>query len=186
MVNLTATGNSCGSFCHRRNNMESEFKENQADEKELLIKGKKRALRLLERKDYSRKELIDKLKKDGYTDDLVEKIIEYIDSYHYLDDVRVAESYIRSRMGYKSKRELEYMLKQKGISEEEIDLAMMQNYKNEENVPQEEVAIRRQLQKYHVTDESLQELSYEEKQKIAARLFRKGFEAEKIKKVLRV
>ena len=156
------------------------------DEKELLLKGKKRALRLLERKDYSRKELVDKLKKDGYTDDLVEKIIEYIDSYHYLDDTRVAGSYIRSRMGYKSKRELEYMLKQKGISEEEIDLAILENYKNEEGIPQEEVAIQRQLQKYHLTEEAVQELSYEEKQKIAARLFRKGFEADKIKKVLRV
>jgi len=166
--------------------METESKEKVLDEKELLLKGKKRALRLLERKDYSRKELSDKLKKDGYTEEFVEKIIEYIDSYHYLDDVRVAGSYIRSRMGYKSKRELEYMLKQKGISEEEIDLAIEENYKNEDGIPQEEVAIYRQLQKYHVTEESLQELSYEEKQKIAARLFRKGFEADKIKKVLRV
>ncbi|MBQ8632657.1 MAG: regulatory protein RecX [Lachnospiraceae bacterium] len=166
--------------------MERESNEKVLDEKELLLKGKKRALRLLERKDYSRKELSDKLKKDGYTEDLVEKIIEYIDSYHYLDDTRVAGSYIRSRMGYKSKRELEYMLKQKGISEEEIDLAIEENYKNEDGIPQEEVAIQRQLKKYHITEESLQELSYEEKQKIAARLFRKGFEADKIKKVLRV
>jgi len=164
--------------------MERENNEQILDEKQLLIKGKKRALRLLERKDYSRKELIDKLKNDGYTEELVEKIIEYIDSYHYLDDIRVAGSYIRSRMGYKSKRELEYTLKQKGISEEEIDLAILENYKNEEGIPQEEVAIRRQLQKYHLTEEALQELSYEEKQKIAAKLFRKGFEADKIKKEL--
>lgn len=156
------------------------------NEKELLLKGKKRALRLLERKDYSRKELSDKLKKDGYTEDLVEKIIEYADGYHYLDDVRVAGSYIRSRMGYKSKRELEYMLKQKGINEEDIELAVTENYKNEDGIPQEEVAILRQLQKYHVTEDSLEELSYEEKQKIAGKLFRKGFEADKIKKVLRM
>ena len=166
--------------------VEKENVEQVLDEKELLLKGKKRALRLLERKDYSRKELSDKLKKDGYAEELVEKIIEYIDSYHYLDDTRVAGSYIRSRMGYKSKRELEYMLKQKGISEEEIDLAILENYKNEEGIPQEEVAILRQLQKYHLTEEAVQELSYEEKQKIAARLFRKGFEADKIKKMLRV
>ena len=78
------------------------------------------------------------------------------------------------------------MLKQKGISEDEIDLAMSENYKNEEGIPQEEVAIQRQLQKYHITEDSLQELSYEEKQKIAARLFRKGFAADIIKKVLRM
>lgn len=156
------------------------------ESKELLLKGKKRALRLLERKDYSRKELMDKLKKDGYSEELLEKIMEYVDSYHYLDDVRVAGSYIRGRMGYKSKRELEYMLKQKGISEEEIELAMADNYKNEDGIPQEEVALYKQLQKYHITEDSLQELSFEEKQKIAARLFRKGFAADQIKKVLRV
>ena len=47
------------------------------DEKEILLNGKKRALRLLERKDYSRKELTDKLLKDGYSEELVNKIIEY-------------------------------------------------------------------------------------------------------------
>ena len=184
MVTLTATGISCGSFCHRRRSMQNETNDNVVDEKELLLKGKKRALRLLERKDYSRKELVDKLYKDGYSDELVEKIIEYLDSYNYLDDTRVAGSYIRGKMGYKSKRELEYMLKQKGISEEEIDFAMNENYKNEDGIPQEEVAISKFLQKYHVDEESVLALSYEEKQKLAAKLYRKGFESEKIRKYL--
>lgn len=166
--------------------MDKESNNQILDEKELLIKGKKRALRLLERKDYSRKELSDKLKKDGYAEELVEKIIEYIDSYHYLDDIRVAGSYIRSRMGYKSKRELEYMLKQKGISEEEIDSAMEENYKNDDNIPQEEVAIRKYLQKFHVDEDSFYDLSFEEKQKIAAKLYRKGFASEKIRKILQM
>ena len=164
--------------------MEQDFKEKMPDEKELLFKGKKRALRLLERKDYTRKELSDKLRTDGYSEEILNKIIEYIDSYHYLDDTRVAGSYIRGRMGYKSKKELEYMLKQKGISEEEIDLAMNENYKNDEGIPQEEIAIRKFLQKLHIDEESVLELSYEEKQKIAAKLYRKGFALEKIKKVL--
>lgn len=164
--------------------MEIESKEKILDEKELLIKGKKRALRLLERKDYSRKELNDKLRKDGYSEEVVDKIMEYVDSYHYLDDVRVAGSYIRSRMGYKSKRELEYMLKQKGISEQEIEYAMTENYKNEDNVPQEEIAIRKFLQKYHIDNETVFDLSFEEKQKIAAKLYRKGFASEKIRKIL--
>ena len=166
--------------------MDKESNNQILDEKELLIKGKKRALRLLERKDYSRKELSDKLKKDGYAEELVEKIIEYIDSYHYLDYIRVAGSYIRSRMGYKSKRELEYMLKQKGISEEEIDSAMEENYKNDDNIPQEEVAIRKYLQKFHVDEDSFYDLSFEEKQKIAAKLYRKGFASEKIRKILQM
>lgn len=156
------------------------------DEKELLIKGKKRALRLLERKDYSRKELWNRLQKDGYDERLTEQIISYVDSYHYLDDTRVAGSYIRSKKGYKSKRELEFLLKQKGISEDDISVAMEENYKNEDGIAQEEVTIARYLQKYHATEEQLEELSYEEKQKIAAKLYRKGFASEKIRKMLRM
>ncbi len=160
--------------------------EQQSEKKELLLKGKKRALRLLERKDYSRKELSERLKKDGYEPEIIDKILEYADSFHYLDDTRVAESYIRSHKGFKSRHELEYLLKQKGISEEEIDLALEENYISEEGTSQEEEVIKKQLVKYHLTEEILQEMSYEEKQKYAARLFRKGFEPDKIKKQLRM
>lgn len=156
------------------------------EEKELLLKGKKRALRLLERKDYSRKELMERLRKDGYTEGMTEQIIEYLDSFHYLDDARVAGSYIRSRKEYKSKRELEFLLKQKGISEEEIDLALEENYRNEEGGSQEEAAIRRQLHKLHVEEEQLVTLAYEEKQRLAAKLYRKGFQQENIRRMLKL
>lgn len=158
----------------------------EAEKKELLLKGKKRALRLLERKDYSRKELKERLIKDGYSTELVEQIIDYVDSFHYLDDVRMAGSFIRSRKEYKSKRELEYLLKQKGISEEEISQALEENYRNEDGISQEEIAIRRQLNKYHVDEAALEEMTYEEKQKVAAKLYRKGFKQESIRKLLQM
>ena len=155
-------------------------------EEEILVRGKKRALRLLERKDYSRKELRAKLGKDGYEEEIIDQIIAYVDSYHYLDDARVAGSYIRIRKDGKSRRELEYMLRQKGISEEDISAAMEENYKNEEGIEQEELAVRRQLQKYHVTVDHLEEYTYEEKQKIAAKLYRKGFSQDAIRKQLKL
>ncbi len=160
--------------------------ERELDEKELLLKGKKRALHLLERKDYSRKELTERLKKDGYEEDMVEQIIAYMDRFHYLDDFRMAGSFIRGRKEYKSKKELEFLLKQKGISEEEIELALEENYRNEEGISQEEVAIGKSLRKYHVNDELLSEMSYEEKQKVAAKLYRKGFASDKIRKMLQM
>ena len=159
--------------------------EFESDEKELLLKGKKRALRLLERKDYSRKELIDKLVKDGYEQTMIEQIISYVDSYHYLDDSRVAGSFIRGKKEYKSKREIEMLLKQKGISDEEILMAMEEHYTNEDGMNQEELAITRILRKYRVED-SLPEMTYEEKQKIAAKLYRKGFASDTIRKLLQM
>ena len=154
--------------------------EEKFDRKEILLRGKKRALHLLERKDYARKELENKLVRDGYETDIVEEIIAYVDSYHYLNDARVAENYIRGKKSYKSKRELQYLLKQKGIDDEEISIALEENYSDEEE------AILRILRKHHAEGETLSEMTYEEKQKIAAKLYRKGFEQEKIRKMLQM
>ena len=151
---------------------------------ERLKIGKKRALHLLERKDYSKKELIERLQKDGYETELIEEIIAYVDSFHYLDDVRVAGAYIRVRKHQKSKRELEYKLKQRGISEEDIALAMEENYETEDGISEEEIAIQKYLKKYHLEESELTNLSYEEKQKIAVKLYRKGYASEKIRKQL--
>jgi regulatory protein len=117
---------------------------------------------------------------------MVEQIISYVDSYHYLDDVRVAGNYIRVKKEYKSKRELEFLLKQKGISESDILIAMDENYVNDDGISQEELAISRQLHKYRITEAQLEERSYEEKQKAAAKLYRKGFDSEKIRKLLQM
>ena len=149
--------------------------DKELDEKALLLQGKKRALRLLERRDYSKKELVERLKKDGYEEDIIEKIIDYVDGFHYLDDLRVAGSFIRGKKEYKSKRELEFLLKQKGISEEEIENALLENYKNEEGVSQEEIVIKKWLVKYHAEEEKIPQMTLEEKQKVAAKLYRKGF-----------
>lgn len=156
------------------------------EREELLKRGKKRALHLLERKDYSRKELKEKLSKGEYDEELQEEIIAYLDSFHYLDDYRVAASFIRSRKEQKSKRELQYLLIQKGISEEDIARAMEENYSNEDGIPQEELTLERWKKKYNLTDEILEEMSYEEKQKYAAKLYRKGFSQEKIRKALQL
>lgn len=151
---------------------------------ELVKRGKKRALHLLEKRDYSRKELQDKLTQGGYEAEIQEEIFRYLDCFHYLDDVRVAGGYIRSRKEYKSKRELEYQLRDKGISEEDIAVAMEENYKAEDGASQEELALERQLQKYHVTKEDLEQMPYEEKQKLAAKFYRKGYSTDKIRKIL--
>ena len=160
--------------------------DKELDEKALLLQGKKRALRLLERRDYSKKELVERLKKDGYEEDIIEKIIDYVDGFHYLDDLRVAGSFIRGKKEYKSKRELEFLLKQKGISEEEIENALLENYKNEEGVSQEEIVIKKWLVKYHAEEEKIPQMTLEEKQKVAAKLYRKGFASEKIRKLLQM
>ncbi|MGN0506046.1 MAG: regulatory protein RecX [Lachnospiraceae bacterium] len=191
----------------RKNEIEKDTSEEKGiPAEELLLCGKKRAMQLLERRDYSRKELTEKLRKDGYAEELLTEIIAYLDSYHYLDDVRYAGMLIRGRKTTKSRRELVYYLKTKGISDEDIEAAMEADYhmkdeglncfpygeggSDEEEVTGEEqespefTAIRRQLNKYHVTKETFPNLTYEEKQKLAARLYRKGYSQENIRREL--
>ena len=53
------------------------------DSEEEMIKGaKKRALKILERKDRTKKELIDKLTEDGFPSSVIDIAIKYVESYH--------------------------------------------------------------------------------------------------------
>lgn len=151
---------------------------------ELLKRGKKRALHILERRDYSRKELRDKLTEGEYPEEIQKEIFDYLDRFHYLDDKRVAGAFIRSKKENKSRRELEFLLHRKGISDEDIAISMEENYKTESGESQEEQSVRQQLLKFKVREEDLETISYEEKQKIAAKLYRKGFSGESIRSLL--
>lgn len=81
----------------------------------MLPKAKLRALNLLKVRDRSRQELNKRLKMDGYPASVIHKVMEYVDGYHYLDDVRFARNYVDYKGGRKSRRELAYELRGKGI-----------------------------------------------------------------------
>ena len=84
----------------------------------MLPKAKYKALNLLKSRDHTRIELIRKLKNAGYPDGVIHKTLEYIDSYHYLNDMRFAENYIAYRGKTKSRKELLYELSLKGLDKE--------------------------------------------------------------------
>ena len=84
----------------------------------MLPRAKYKALNLLKSRDHTRIELIRKLKNAGYPDGVIHKTLEYIDSYHYLNDVRFAENYIAYRGKTKSRKELLYELSLKGLDKE--------------------------------------------------------------------
>lgn len=177
-----------------RKRLARETKELTAEEWEQLVRemagyGKRYAMHLLEKRDYARAGLEEKLRKEGYEGEIAEEILAYLDGYHYLDDVRYAGNLIRSRKNGKSKREICAMLRQRGISETDAQTALQLYYRTEadetgEGEPPEWEAIRSQLRKYHVTEEAVEELEFEEKQRLAAKLYRKGFASENIKILL--
>lgn len=109
----------------------------------LLKRAKLRAMHLLEDMDRTESALREKLRQGLYPSDVTEAAIEYVKSFGYLDDVRYAENFVRSRQNVKSKKEIGTALLQKGISSEIAKRAMEICY---EEMGEEE-AIRKILRK---------------------------------------
>ena len=88
-----------------------------------LTKAKKRALILLTDMDRTEKELRDRLKKAGYSEDTIARTMEYVRSFGYIDDRKYAEKFIDFAKGKKSRVRIAYDLQQKGVPRDVIDEA---------------------------------------------------------------
>ncbi|WP_033166413.1 regulatory protein RecX [Clostridium sp. KNHs205] len=131
-----------------------------------IKRAKQKAMALLKHMDRTEAELKRKLEMAGFSGDIIQEAIGYVTSYHYIDDLRYASSYVRLRKSSKSKRQIIGELQQKGISGIDIQEALSSEYDSEEE------AIQREINKKF---SDVKSLSREERQKIAAKLYRKGY-----------
>ena len=143
-------------------------------------RAKLRAMNLLQKRDYTERKLRDKLKEGMYSDDVIDEAIEYLKSYKYIDDERYAEDYIRYQMNLRSKNRIRQDLIQKGISTDLIDRLMNEAYETEENNPELALCVNLLRKKHYDPDTA----TYEDKQKIMAFLYRKGFGNDVISRAL--
>ena len=148
---------------------------------DLLVKrARLRCLNLLKSRDYTRYQLVMKLKQGFYPLTVIENAIEYVASYGYIDDVRYAMAYVKYAKETKSKKQIENDLQKKGISKQDIENAYTQCA--EKNILiDEDALIEKFLRKknYHREDSTP-----EEQRKIIAFLYRKGFSLDRIYKVV--
>lgn len=86
-----------------------------------LTRAKKRALYLLTDMDRTESQLYEKLKKTGYSEDVISKAIAYVKGYGYIDDERYAEHYLDIMKESRSRMRIRMDLEKKGISKELID-----------------------------------------------------------------
>lgn len=149
-------------------------------EETVFRRAKQKALAILKYMDRTQKELYIKLKEAYYTDEIIIRTIGYLKDYKYLDDERYASYYIRSRKNTKSKFALKTKLIQKGINKEVLEeiIAIEYNVSDQEMDP-EIIAITKAINKKY---KDISSLSYEEKQKLIASLYRRGFNLDKINK----
>ena len=132
-----------------------------------------RAMHLLEKTDRTEWQLRKKLRESGYSGELENDAVEYVRSYHYIDDVRYAFHYMDYRKETRSRFQLQMELKEKGVSQENISSAMEQV-----EFPRESDQIRVWMQKRRFDPETA---DWKEKQKMIRFLTGKGFSMEAIR-----
>lgn len=155
-----------------------------------LPRAKKRSLFLLNKKRYTRQEMIKKLVADGYPEETVTETLSYLQKLRYIEDTPYAQGYALSLLPKCSKRELYQKMLQKGFEKELIDTAIKEAEKEylsenengeEETASPELSAIRTYLRKKGYRPE---ETTEEKKKKMMMSLYRRGFSLSDVRKVI--
>lgn len=140
-------------------------------------RAKKRAMHLLEKMDRTEQALRQKLLEGEYPPDLVEDAIAYVKRFHYVDDARYADCYVRLRGASKSRGKLLTELQQKGV-DREVASRVLAEYEDDRDEPQ---MIRELMQKRHYDPETA---SIQEQRRMYGYLMRRGFQSTDIYKAL--
>lgn len=132
----------------------------------LCKRARARALHLLKNADRPGTELAQKLRAGGYPETAIADAMAYLDYYRYIDDEAYIQRYIATHAGSKSRQQILYALRCKGL-----DGALIEQYlQQEENC--EADAARKLLEKYcrnkDATDTSIRQKAY-------GYLMRRGF-----------
>lgn len=120
-------------------------------------------------------ELRKKLAEQGFLPASVDSAIDFVKRYRYLDDEDYVRRYIERNGRKKSRKQIAFELRQKGVRDDMVRAGL------EEMPVNEEAQIEAVLEKRGYSGE---EATREERQKISAFLARKGFSYEAIQAAL--
>lgn len=132
-----------------------------------IPRAKRRAMHLLERMDRSEAQLRSKLVENGYPTEAVDAAIDYVASYHYVDDERLAKSHIRFYQESRSRMRITQDLIKKGIARDVIDRCLEEEY-----TASQMDLIRQLMEKRHFHPD---QATGEEKAKMYRFLAQRGF-----------
>lgn len=130
------------------------------------------AVDVLSRQDRSEKDLYDRLVRKGFSDIIAEAVIIKLKDLHYIDDVRLAENYLRSHLKIQSVGMLRQKLIQRGVGKADIDTALsniMDDDMTESVVKSQSQAVYALLRKKHFLEEGV------DSRKVMASIYRRGY-----------
>lgn len=148
-------------------------------EEKLYTRAKKRGMNLLKTMDRTESDVRRKLCDSGYPVEAVDVAIDYLKSYHYIDDMRYARNYIHFKSNSMSRKQIANKLSEKGISRTIIELSFSE-IEDTEETSERELIHKLMVKKVHC---NFRDITYEEKQKLFAYLYNKGFKISDIEAV---
>lgn len=149
-------------------------------EEVLPKRAKLRAMKLLTRREYTGKQLRDKLREGYYPEKVIEEALDYVAGFHYTDDLRYAVDYMTNHESARSRRRIEQDLLGKGISRETLERAWAK-WEDDGGSQDEESMIRALLVKRKYNPDTADR---KEQQRTYAFLMRKGFTGEAVRRAL--
>lgn len=143
-------------------------------------RAKLRAMNLLKSRAYTTFQLREKLQAGGYPEGIAEDAIAYVASFGYVNDSQYVMDFIEYHKEKKSKSRIFTDLYKKGITKEMFEEAW------EEVVGEDRQELEKEqiIHWIHKKNFSPETASLQEKQKMMAFLYRKGFSNESIRRVL--
>lgn len=157
------------------------------DEEKLLIiskedsflKCKESALRIIEKSYKTEKEISEKLIGKGFLEDEINKTINFLQEYNFINNKQYASMYIKDRIKTAGSKKIRYSLLNKGIEEEIIDELLEKVQVNEEF----EGAIKLGRKKYEQIKKK-ENNKYKIKNKLVTYLMGRGYNYSLIKDVI--
>lgn len=140
-------------------------------------RAKKRALHILEKMDRTEYQLRDKLSKGDYPEECVDLAVEYVKSYKYIDDYRYSCNYVRFSQDKMSRNQIKQKLISKGVSRNNIEMALEEEFKADETLQIEIL-----LDKRKFTGESDDKAEF---QRTYQYILRRGFKSGDILKAMK-
>lgn len=145
-------------------------------------RAKLRAMNLLMKRTYTSSQLRRKLEEGYYPPRIIEEALDYVASFHYMDDLQYAVDYITYHESTHSRRRMEQDLTKRGINSELFEKAWSL-WEDQGGSQDESSMIHSLLRKKGYDPDSADR---GQKAKMYQFLLRKGFSGEQITKALRI
>ena len=140
-------------------------------------KANDQALRFLSYRQRSKKEIIDKLKKKGFSEDIIENTLVYLKEYNLINDLEFAKSFANDKINLNKfgPERIKYELYRKGVSPEIIEEVLAEDEEYDR-------ALKLAKKKLPSYKNDNRDAKY---RKLGGFLQRKGYSYECISKILR-